>query len=128
MGARTTHYVILTSVSPALSQDFVETAVTFLVTRFMPLNPNDLEGWMANPEEWVNTEDKDDEQWQFELRVSLTIPAICIFSQSRQPCAERVLMTLSNQYREFVTQLLVKAFANVNGRRPLHIADNQFFC
>jgi len=53
----------------ALPQDFVETAVTFLVTRFMPLNPNDLEGWMANPEEWVNTEDKDDEQWQFEIRV-----------------------------------------------------------
>jgi hypothetical protein len=35
-------------------------------------------------------------------------------------------MTFANQYREFVTQLLVKAFANVNGRRPLHIADGQF--
>jgi hypothetical protein len=57
-------------INAALPQDFVETAVTFLVTRFMPLNPNDLEGWMANPEEWVNTEDKDDEQWQFEIRVS----------------------------------------------------------
>jgi hypothetical protein len=45
----------------------------------MPLNPNDLEGWMANPEEWVNTEDKDDEQWQFELRVSLKMSPICIF-------------------------------------------------
>jgi len=64
---------------PALSQDFVETAVTFLVTRFMPLLPNDLEGWMANPEEWVNTEDKDDEQWQFELRVSLKMPPLCVF-------------------------------------------------
>lgn len=79
MGTRTTHYAILTSVSPALSRDFVETAVTFLVTRFMPLNPNDLEGWMVNPEEWVNTEDKDDEQWQFELRVSPELPAVCIF-------------------------------------------------
>jgi hypothetical protein len=67
------HYCI-----PALSQDFVETAVTFLVTRFMPLIPNDLEGWMASPEEWVNTEDKDDEQWQFELRVSLKMPPICM--------------------------------------------------
>jgi hypothetical protein len=57
----------------------VETAVTFLVTRFVPLIPNDLEGWMANPEEWVNTEDKDDEQWQFELRVSLKMPPICVF-------------------------------------------------
>jgi len=37
----------------------------------MPLNPNDLDGWMATPEEWVNTEDKGDELWQFEIRVSL---------------------------------------------------------
>ncbi|KAI9512244.1 ARM repeat-containing protein [Russula earlei] len=80
------------------SPDFVKTAVTFLISRFMPLHPNDLESWMANPEEWVNTEDKDDEQWQFEIR----------------PCAERVLMTLANQYRQFVSPLLVKAFANVN--------------
>ncbi|KAI0307271.1 ARM repeat-containing protein [Multifurca ochricompacta] len=90
-----------------LSQGFVETAVTFLVTRFMPLNPNDLEGWMANPEEWVNAEDKDDEQWQFEIR----------------PCAERVLMTLANQYHEFVTPLLVKAFVNVNERPPAGLQD-----
>jgi len=37
-------------------------------------------------------------------------------------------MTLANQYREFVTSLLVKAFANVNGKRPLHTADNHFVC
>ncbi len=67
----------------ALPQDFVETAVTFLVTRFMPLNPNDLEGWMANPEEWVNTEDKDDEQWQFELRVSSNCCTSIHFSEIR---------------------------------------------
>ncbi|KAF8505664.1 ARM repeat-containing protein [Russula emetica] len=90
-----------------LSQDFVENAVTFLVTRFMPLNPKDLEGWMMNPEEWVNTEDKDDEQWQFEIR----------------PCAERVLMTFANQYREFVSPLLVKAFTNVNERPPTGLQD-----
>jgi hypothetical protein len=93
--------------SLTLPQDFVETAVTFLVTRFMPLNPNDLEGWMADPEEWVNTEDKDDEQWQFEIR----------------PCAERVLMTFANQYRGFVIPLLVKAFTNVNERSPLNLQD-----
>jgi hypothetical protein len=93
--------------SLTLPQDFVETAVTFLVTRFMPLNPNDLEGWMADPEDWVNTEDKDNEQWQFEIR----------------PCAERVLMTFANQYREFVIPLLVKAFTNVNERPPLGLQD-----
>ncbi|KAF8272542.1 ARM repeat-containing protein [Lactarius quietus] len=100
-------YVPLIDPPSALPQDFVETAVTFLVTRFMPLNPNDLEGWMADPEDWVNTEDKDDEQWQFEIR----------------PCAERVLMTFANQYREFVIPLLVKAFNNVNERPPLGLQD-----
>jgi len=88
-----------------LSQDFVETAVTFLVTRFMPLNPNDLEGWMANPEEWVNTEDKDDEQWQFELR----------------PCAERVLMTFANQYPEFSSRYLSR-------RSPMSMNDRMSVC
>ena len=118
MSALPVHCFFLTNTSPALSQDFVETAVTFLVTRFMPLNPKDLEGWMANPEEWVNAEDKDDEQWQFEIRVSLKLSPFMCYSVSRQPCAERVLMTFANQYREFVSPLLVKAFGNVNGTKP----------
>jgi hypothetical protein len=53
----------------ALSQEFVENAVQLLVTRFMPLNPSDLEEWMADPEQWVNLEDKENEQWEFEIRV-----------------------------------------------------------
>lgn len=36
----------------------------------MPLNASDLDGWMADPEEWVNMEDKENDQWEFELRVS----------------------------------------------------------
>jgi hypothetical protein len=55
--------------SLALSQEFVENAVQLLVTRFIPLNPSDLEGWMKDPEEWVNAEEKDNEMWEFELRV-----------------------------------------------------------
>lgn len=55
-----------------LSQDFVENAVRLLVTRFMPLNPTDLENWMADPEEWANAEDKEDDQWEFEIRVGST--------------------------------------------------------
>ena len=43
-----------------------------LVTRFIPLNPSDLEEWMADPEEWVNTEEKENDQWEYELRVSLS--------------------------------------------------------
>lgn len=40
-----------------------------LVTRFIPLDPSDLEDWMSDPEEWVNLEEKDNEQWEYELRV-----------------------------------------------------------
>ncbi|KAG2110216.1 uncharacterized protein F5147DRAFT_772483 [Suillus discolor] len=54
---------------PALSQEFVEDAVRLLVTRFIPLNLADLEGWMSDPEEWVNLEDKEDDQWEYEFHV-----------------------------------------------------------
>jgi hypothetical protein len=35
----------------------------------MPLNPTDLEQWMADPEEWVNNEDKENDLWEYEIRV-----------------------------------------------------------
>ncbi|EGN93009.1 hypothetical protein SERLA73DRAFT_116383 [Serpula lacrymans var. lacrymans S7.3] len=78
-----------------LSQQFVEDAVRLLVSRFIPLKPSDLEGWMADPEEWVNIEDKENEQWEFELR----------------PCGERVLMTLCSQYKDYVIPLLQTTFS-----------------
>lgn len=40
-----------------------------LVTRFIPLKSDDLEAWSSDPEEWVNSEDKDNDQWEYELRV-----------------------------------------------------------
>ena len=48
----------------------MEDAVKLLVTRFIPLNPSDLEEWMSDPEEWVNAEEKENDQWEYELRVS----------------------------------------------------------
>lgn len=54
----------------ALSRDFVENAVQLLITRFMPLNPTDLQQWLADPEEWLHVEDKENDQWEFEIRVS----------------------------------------------------------
>lgn len=80
-----------------LSQEFVEDAVRLLVTRFIPLNLADLEGWMSDPEEWVNLEDKENDQWEYELR----------------PCGERVLMTLSSQYKVYVTPLLETTFKQI---------------
>lgn len=64
---------------PALSQEFVQNCVTLLVTRFMPLNTADLENWMADPEEWVHLEEKENDQWEYEMRVRphLDIMAQC---------------------------------------------------
>ncbi|KAI0030712.1 ARM repeat-containing protein [Vararia minispora EC-137] len=83
-----------------IDRDFVQTAITFLVTQFMPLKANDLQNWMADPEAFVNIEDQEDVQWEFSIR----------------PCAERVLMTFSSQYPEITNPLLVTAFNNVNSK------------
>ncbi|KAH9846976.1 ARM repeat-containing protein [Lenzites betulinus] len=80
-----------------LSKEFVEDAVKILVTRFIPLDPADLEGWMEDPEEWVNAEEKENDQWEYEIR----------------PCAERVLMTLAAQYPQFVRPLIEQTFGQV---------------
>jgi hypothetical protein len=37
----------------------------------MPLNPSDLENWINDPEEWVNLEDQENDQWEYEIRVWL---------------------------------------------------------
>jgi hypothetical protein len=59
------------TVIPALSREFVEDAVRLIVTRFIPLSPSDIEDWVADPEEWMNMEDPDSEQWEFLLRVQI---------------------------------------------------------
>ncbi|KAL0067569.1 hypothetical protein AAF712_005284 [Marasmius tenuissimus] len=80
-----------------LSKEFVEEAVTLIVTRFLPLNANDLESWVNDPEEWFTTEETENEQWEYELRA----------------CSERVLMQISNQFSEYVTPLLETTFQQV---------------
>lgn len=47
----------------------MEGAVRLLVTRFIPLTQQDLERWEMDVEEWMNQEENEDEQWEYELRV-----------------------------------------------------------
>lgn len=89
----------------SLSEEFVQNAVSLLVTRFLPLNPGDLEKWMVDPEEWVNVEEKEKELWEFELR----------------PCSERVLVQLCSKHSHFVTPLLIFTFEHVVGQSPSDI-------
>ncbi|KAG6833896.1 hypothetical protein H0H87_007907 [Tephrocybe sp. NHM501043] len=91
----------------SLSQEFIKKAVELLVTRFMPLNPTDLENWVADPEEWVNVEDKENDLWEYEIR----------------PCSERVLVTIANQYPQYVIPLLEATFKQIAVQPPVPNQD-----
>ena len=100
-----------------LSREFVEGAVRLLVTRFIPLTPKDLEMWEMDVEEWMNQEENEDEQWEYGLRVCMPSITCCfqLIISYVQPCAERVLLTLSTQYKDFVTPILQASFDSVAG-------------
>lgn len=111
----------------ALSREFVEEAVKLLVMKFIPLNPKDLEGWMADPEEWVNLEDKENDQWQYDLRVRYPPISLTWLTTRFQPCGERVLMTLCNQYKDFVVPLLETTFKQSIGMPFVQHDDSAFW-
>ncbi|KAG8986375.1 hypothetical protein FRB90_004049 [Tulasnella sp. 427] len=85
-----------------LSQSMVTDAVSLLITRYIPLKPSDLERWEVDPEEFLNAEDKENDQWEFDVR----------------PCAERVLMALAAQYPDYVTPLLQQLFQSIISTPP----------
>lgn len=58
----------------ALSESFVHNAVILLVDKIIPLKEADLQEWSADPEEFFNAEDKESDQWEFELRVRFCFP------------------------------------------------------
>ncbi|KAJ6598916.1 armadillo-type protein [Mycena vulgaris] len=90
-----------------LPPEFVQTAVTTLINQFMPLKDTELTEWMADPEQWVNDQDTENEQWIFEIR----------------PCSERVLMQLSNQFPDVVAPLLVNLYMNMGTQTAGTLAD-----
>ena len=53
----------------ALSEPFVHNAVILLVDKIIPLKEADLQEWSKDPEEFFNVEDKESDQWEYELRV-----------------------------------------------------------
>ncbi|KAG8825707.1 hypothetical protein FRC19_010697 [Serendipita sp. 401] len=73
-----------------LPKEFVDGAVQLIVTRLLLLDEEDLEKWSEDPEEWINVEESDSDAWEYGVR----------------PCAERVLLTLANQYGDYVAPLI----------------------
>ncbi|KAJ4481713.1 armadillo-type protein [Lentinula edodes] len=97
VGQWTTHRRDGSANKNVLTANFIDNAVKIIVTRLLPLTKDDLEGLEQDPEEWVNAEEQENQQWGYELR----------------PCSERVLLQISNQYPEYVTPLLKTTFAEV---------------
>lgn len=66
-------------------------AVKTIVSRLIPLNVQDLQAWSADPEEWVNTEDKENDQWEYEIRVSSSfeeraVPLMLVVRHAAKEC------------------------------------------
>ncbi|KAJ4478277.1 ran binding protein 11 [Lentinula aciculospora] len=97
IGQWTAHRRDGTANKNVLPAEFIDNAIKIIITRLLPLTKDDLEGLEQDPEEWVNTEEQETQQWEYELR----------------PCSERVLVQISNQYYEYVTPLLKATFAEV---------------
>ncbi|KAF8341568.1 ran binding protein 11 [Cantharellus anzutake] len=82
-----------------LSKEWVEEAVGLILLRFLPLKVPDLEKWQGDSEEWINDEDRDTEAWEFDIR----------------PCAERIIMTMTNRMPEYVIPILLKELERAYG-------------
>lgn len=61
--------LIARSLDAALPREIVEQAVEMIITRFIPLKPSDLERWEQDPEEFLSGEKKEDDVWEFDIRV-----------------------------------------------------------
>lgn len=84
----------------------------------MVLDAADLEKWTEDPEEWINTEESNNDAWEYGIRVSRLFRQLAqrlIHIRCHQPCAERVLMTLSTQYPDVVPNLIKASFDAIGG-------------
>ena len=55
---------------PVFTPDFITSSLHLLVDQLLPLTSTDLEALEDDPEEWLISEDNDEEAWAFEFRVS----------------------------------------------------------
>lgn len=50
-----------------LTDEFINSCIETLISKYMLLSPSDLEKWEEDPEGWAGTVES--ENWEFELRV-----------------------------------------------------------
>jgi hypothetical protein len=52
-----------------LQPEFVTSAVQLFMSQLMLMDESDLNKWSEDPEEWINTEENDNDAWEFGIRV-----------------------------------------------------------
>lgn len=103
-----------------ITQEFVGLCAETLVTKYMLLTPEDFDMWEDDPEGWAQSIDS--ENWEFELRVSLSVglvrESILILSyfflkKKKKPCAEVTFMSLLTRFREELCPILLSLVERV---------------
>ncbi|KAL8901876.1 MAG: hypothetical protein Q9207_004980 [Kuettlingeria erythrocarpa] len=80
-----------------LTEEFANTIVQTLVTRFFLLRLQDLHDWEEEPEEWEKREQGQDDAWEFSVR----------------SCAEKLFLELILNYKAQLVQILVPVFFGI---------------
>lgn len=83
-----------------LTQQFVQEVMEVTVTKFFVLRNSDLQNWENDPEEWEQTMESEGESYEFGLR----------------PCAEKLFMDVSLNYKDLLVQPLISVFQSVSSK------------
>lgn len=81
-----------------LNENFVRDALETIVFRLLIFRANELQKWTEEPEEWEQREDGSGDDWEFSVR----------------PCAEKLFLDLSINYKEIVVQPLLSVIASIS--------------
>lgn len=80
-----------------LTQAFVQELMEVVVTKFFVFRESDLREWEEEPEEWEHSMESEGEGYEFSMR----------------PCAEKVFLDISINYRDIVVEPLLAVFNQV---------------
>lgn len=80
-----------------LTEEFAQTMMQTLVTRFFVFRPQDLRDWEEEAEEWERREEGQDNVWEFSIR----------------SCAEKLFLELMLNYKAQLVQPILTVFLEV---------------
>ncbi|KAL8922668.1 MAG: hypothetical protein Q9208_004981 [Pyrenodesmia sp. 3 TL-2023] len=88
-----------------LTEEFAQTMMQTLVTRFFVFRPQDLRDWEEEAEEWERREEGQDDVWEFSIR----------------SCAEKLFLELMLNYKAQLVQPILTVFREVASTQNTNI-------